>query len=283
MSNEIHHCHSRLGGSGTPKLLVGGLLAFSIAGGLVGLAPQAHGAFVTENLNTAGVANQGTEVTNLAPGNYTFGGVNFDLTGGTFGPAYGNTGGSGALPNVAGVWSSQTAQDSNGGGQESMTLSPDQYGVTSVYALINTDWGTTSQYSTGTTPYAEVIFTTGGGLTDTVDLIGGNQIRDWNNDGYPNTTTSAYTTDNVFTQSPDSLGSSARVDMQQFVLPTAFATQTLQSIQFVDNGSNNVQRIFVTGVTLSTNAAPAPTPLALAGIGVIGLAAMGLRRKLRRA
>lgn len=272
-------------GIATPKRMASGLLVFGLAGALAGIAPQAHATFVTENLYSAGVTNIGTEVSSLAPGNYIFGGVNFDLTGGNYGLPYGLSGGSNAVSPVAGVWSGQEAQDLNSNSQETMTISPDQYGVTSVYTLINTDWGTTAQYIPNTsTPYAEVIFTATGGLSDTVDLIGGNQMRDWNNDGYPDTTSSSYTTDGVFTQSPDALGSSGRVDMQQFVLPSQFATQTLNSIEFVDNGSNNTQHIVVTGVTLATNAVPEPTTLGLAAMGMLGLGFLRLRRShFRRA
>ena len=287
MRNKMNHVQFKSASSVTPKLLVGGLLALCAAGTLAGWTSEAHAAFVTENLYSAGVTNVGTEITSLAPGNYTFGGVNFDLSGGNYSPPYGLSGGNNAVSPVAGVWSGQEAQYQglNNGQQESMTLTPNQYGVTSVYTLINTDWGTTDPYLPGTsTPYAEVIFTATGGLTDSIDLIGGNQIRDWNNDGYPDTTSSAYTTDGVFTQSPDALKSSGRVDMQQFILPTAFATQTLQSIQFVDNGSNGTQRIVVTGVTLSTNAAPLPAPLGLTAAGLAGMGMLALlRRKVRRA
>ncbi len=97
MRNKMNHVQFKSASSVTPKLLVGGLLALCAAGTLAGWTSEAHAAFVTENLYSAGVTNVGTEITSLAPGNYTFGGVNFDLSGGNYSPPYGLSGGNNAV------------------------------------------------------------------------------------------------------------------------------------------------------------------------------------------
>src|ERR1043165_2851670 len=44
--------------------------------------------------------------------------------------------------------------------------------------------------------------------------------------------------------------------MQKFVLPAAFATQTLTTVRFIDNGAQDFQRIWVYGLTVGTGGVP---------------------------
>ena len=64
-----------------------------------------------------------------------------------------------------------------------------------------------------------------------------------------------------------------RLDMQSYTLPAGFASETLTSIVLADNGGDQFQRVFVTGLTVLT-----PTPGAAAVLGLGGLAALRRRR-----
>ena len=78
------------------------------------------------------------------------------------------------------------------------------------------------------------------------------------------------TTINVFNNG----SSGQRLDKQLFVLPAAFASETLTEIKLIDTGATNVQRIFLAGVTVQT--VPLPGALLLLG-GTLGCL-IGFRR-----
>ena len=135
----------------------------------------------------------------------------------------------------------------NGGtGPVSITNNVNIYGATSVYSLINTWEG-----QPGPNAYAWFVFTGAGGAIYTNYLIGGVDIRDYNGATWENNINGT-TTINVFECPSDNWGSPGRLDMQRIKLPPEFATQTLVSIQLVDNGGPNLQRVVLDGLTVQT-------------------------------
>jgi hypothetical protein len=121
--------------------------------------------------------------------------------------------------------------------------------VKTVYTLMNTEWGSTQ------TGLITITFTGSAGATWTFALTGGVNVRDYNNGNY---------TDTCICQLPGSVAESGtinawtntsgqqRLDEQIYELPTAFATQTLESITITDSGNENVQRAILAAVTVST-------------------------------
>ena len=136
----------------------------------------------------------------------------------------------------------------HGGGTVSITIPVNVAKVKTVYTLMNTEWGSTQS------GLISITFTGSGGATWTYDLVGGTNVRDYNNGNYTNT---------CICQLPGGVGQSAtinawgngagqRLDEQVYELPAAFATQTLESITITDSGNENVQRAILAAVTVST-------------------------------
>ncbi len=142
------------------------------------------------------------------------------------------------------------------------------YGVDRVMTLLNTFWGQAG------TSYASIEFFGSDGADYTVDLLGNVDIRDYNNDGWTNSINGTSTVNVVSVN-----GGQHRLDMQTFVLPTAFRTQTLTTIRLSDNGGYDFQRIFIAGVTVQT--VPEPSTLALCGLSILTLSA-GCSLRCRR-
>jgi hypothetical protein len=166
------------------------------------------------------------------------------------------------------AWSSATAVSS---GSTSLTVPVGKFGITDVYTLINTDWG-----QPGPTSYAWLVFTGSGGASYTDSLIGGVDIRDWENLGWTNTINGT-TTVNVYNIATDGDGNPGRLDMQHITLPAEFATQTLVSVKLVDNGAANFQRATLDGITVESVPEPGTAMLAVAG----ALLALGCARIIR--
>ncbi len=136
-----------------------------------------------------------------------------------------------------------------GGGTVSITIPVNVANVKTVYTLMNTEWGSTES------GLLTIKFTGSGGATWTFDLTGGVNVRDYNNGNFTNT---------CICQLPGGVGQSAainawtdsagqqRLDEQVYELPSAFATQTLESITITDSGNENVQRAILAAVTVST-------------------------------
>ena len=178
----------------------------------------------------------GTRLPGAPVGRVTLGGVPFDITSNTNGKQ---------------AWHADIAAG-GGAGQVSITLPVNVLGATEVYSLINTWCG-----QPGPTAYAWLVFTGSGGATYTKNLVGGLDICDYNLGPWENDITSINTI-NVFACASDNWGNPGRLDMQQIALPPAFATQTLVSIQLVDNGGPNFQRVVLDGLTVQANRVPAP-------------------------
>lgn len=142
------------------------------------------------------------------------------------------------------AWNAHVAAG-RGAGSQSITINVGQYGVSDVYTLINTFWSLSGPNSA-----AWLIFTGSGGATYTNYLIGGSDIRDWCCGGQIN---GSSTVEVYSTPVPSEIGPTiARLDMQHIVLPPSFTTQTLASIQLVDDGGPGIQRVILDGVTVTT-------------------------------
>ena len=145
-------------------------------------------------------------------------------------------------------WSSDIAA-SGGSGTVSVTVPINVAKVKTIYTLMNTFWGSTQS------GLLSVTFTGSAGATWTVNLVGGSNVRDYNQNGS--------TTDTILCQLPGAVGKTAtvnawvngegqRLDEQVFELPAAFRTQTLVSMTITDSGNSGEQRSFLAGVTVST-------------------------------
>lgn len=154
-------------------------------------------------------------------------------------------------------------------------------GATALHTLINTYWG---QPGPASYAYIEVIGT--GGAYYRKDLIGNVDIRDINPNGSWLSSINGTTSINVFA---DPVHYGYRLDKQMMSLPTAFSTQTITDIRFVDNGGDDLdiwggpyrgnplaQRIYVAGVTVEGQV-PEPSSL-LVVVGGLG-SLLTLRRR----
>jgi len=117
-------------------------------------------------------------------------------------------------------------------------------GVTEVHTLMNTYWGVG-----GPSSYASIEFFGSKGARHTVALIGDSDMRDFAAYVFTNRINNT-TTVQVWSDR------GARLDKQKFVLPAAFATQTLTKVRFSDNGGDGMQRIFVMGLTVKSPQTP---------------------------
>jgi hypothetical protein len=158
----------------------------------------------------------------------------------------------------------------NNGTGNALTMDVDIARAGTAYLLINTNWG---QYDFLT---GRVTFKTVGNRTYSLDLVGGMNIRDWNQDRYTNTVSSPTNTPTGFTADPDMWGSQGRIDLLTVQLPEEFFGDTLDSITFLDFGTDGStssyggtpSRIRIEGVTVGTVPVPEPASLLLVFAGL---------------
>jgi len=124
-------------------------------------------------------------------------------------------------------------------------------GVSKVYTLINTDWGQNSSKGS----FAAIEFYGSEGASFKKELYGNVDIRDWQSGGWTNSINET-TTINVFKSSDGQF----RLDMQTIDLPDDFLSQTLEMIRVIDTGGQNLQRIFLAGITVES-VEPAEVPV----------------------
>jgi hypothetical protein len=156
-------------------------------------------------------------------------------------------------------------------GTYSVTLSlPDVMDVTHVYTMINTLWG-----SVGTKNVLDITFSAGnGGASVTQDLIDGTNVRDYNLE-YGNTINGT-TTKQAFSN-----GEGQVLDMQEYTLPSYFATDGLVSVTLTEDGASGYEKAMFNALTLQTGAplgVAEPVSLSLLLTGAAGLAAVRRRR-----
>ncbi|MGA2590436.1 MAG: hypothetical protein ABSH32_11005 [Bryobacteraceae bacterium] len=114
-------------------------------------------------------------------------------------------------------------------------------GVTSAFTLLNSMWG-----QPGPQAYLFVTFRGSDGATVTAPLVGGVNVRDFNNDGFQNTINNTTTTQ-VWAN-----GLGQRLDRQEYILPAAFASQVLTSVTITDTGNESFSRAILSALTVST-------------------------------
>ena len=127
-------------------------------------------------------------------------------------------------------------------------------GARSVHLLINTYWGTPEP------GLARVELVGTAGTVHEVPLIGGDDVRDYNDDAYTDTI-NGVTTVEVWTN-----GLGQRLDKLRIEVPESLDGGSLDMIRVVDEGADGVQRLFVAGITVASGDAPAD----LDGDGAVG-------------
>ena len=184
-------------------------------------------------IDNSGLVNE--PWTFLGPGAYI-------LNGSTFPTASQNFGGVPfAIPaGPNNYWNGGAAADM-GSGIVSVTIPVGVSGVTSTFTLLNTMWS-----QPGPKAYVFVTFTGSEGATVTQPLVGGVNIRDYNNDGGQNTINDTSTIQ-AWTN-----GEGQRLDRQEYILPAEFASQVLTSVTITDAGDENFSRAAFAGLTVST-------------------------------
>jgi hypothetical protein len=216
--------------------------------------------------------------------------LNSDLTTWTNGYQYANAGLFPSSQTFAGV-PFNLQQDSATGyniyevpyGNSNLPISTSVYGATNVYTLINTAWG-----SSGST-VGSITFIGSAGATFTVNFVEGLNVRDhyYNPNPFVNTLTDTdtTTTDDTYVYQAvfgQNTSGNAHLDMQDFVLPSNFSTQTLTEIEFSGINSGYPQGDpFIAGLTVESgpnSSVPEPATMALFGVGLVGLAGF-VRRK----
>ena len=148
------------------------------------------------------------------------------------------------------------------GVSQSYSLPVNLFGVTSAYTLINSAFGTCGAN------VGELDFI-GSSSTFTYTLTEGTNVRDHFNSGF------CGTVDNSV-RSRYFGGGIDRLDMQSIVLPAAFATETLKSIDLKTFGQGWNGSPFLAGLTLDPAAVPEP---ALGPVGLIAIALIPLARR----
>jgi hypothetical protein len=213
------------------------MLSFSLAMGLAQAAvkPPTTTVDISSIVNTTWCASEIINCSTFPFGAQTYDGIPYVILGNSHGTANN-------------FWSSEIAAD-GGSGTVSVTVPINIAKVKTIYTLMNTLWGTTQS------GLLSVTFTGSAGATWTVNLVGGTNVRDYNQNGS--------TTDTILCQLPGAAGKTAtvnawvngegqRLDEQVFELPAAFRTQTLVSMTITDSGNSGEQRSFLAAVTVST-------------------------------
>jgi hypothetical protein len=111
------------------------------------------------------------------------------------------------------------------------------------------------------TPTCISSFQGSAGATATQPLVGGVNVRDYNNDGGQNTI-------NTSTVQAWTNGEGQRLDRQEYILPAEFASQTLTSVTITDAGDRNSAARCLSGLTVSTCRAYVTETIAISSSGV---------------
>jgi len=137
------------------------------------------------------------------------------------------------------------------------------YGVSNVYTLINSAYGTMG------VNIGSITFNGSAGASYTVSLIEGDNVRDHYYGSFVNSTSASYVTQAVV--GINDYGH-AHLDMQNFALPATFQTQTLTDIVFYSPGTPGGIP-FLAGTTVAAIPEPETYAMLLAGLGLLGFMA----------
>lgn len=99
----------------------------------------------------------------------------------------------------------------------------------------------------GPQSYLFATFNWANGATATQPLVGGVNVRDYNQDGGQNTINDTSTT---LAWDNGQLGQ--RLDRQEYILPAALASQVLTSVTITDTGNELFSRAIFAAITVST-------------------------------
>jgi len=187
----------------------------------------------------------------------------------------------GGDPNTTGVVQSPytsfvSGADDGSSGSFDYTFSvPAGTHATTLYSLANLAFGQWNASLDGS-----IVVTGTDGETATLNLYDGVNIRDHNNGGFSDTLSDPTVVSTYFENgAPTTDGNiQTRLDMQQMVLPSDFAGDTIASVEFEGYAQGFGGSAFLTGLTLGNSVPDAASTLVLLGVTVGGLA--GLRRKL---
>jgi hypothetical protein len=197
--------------------------------------------------------------------------VNANIDGYYNGSVYPTNGGSqtigGVTFNLAAYPGGGTGVIQTNGTAESYVIPVNEVGVTTVYSIANSAFG----YAPAT--IGDLVFTGSAGASYTYYFTEGDNIRDHATTQYNTTAPNVFATEDF--------GSGDRLDVQQIVLPTVFASQTLTSITFNSIASNDGEPFLAALTTSDVSAAPEPSTwaLMLLGVGGVGAALRMVRRK----
>lgn len=227
-------------------LMVGILLAVVFASSAV--AGETYTTVAMPDLNTdISTWSDGGSYNTIFPGDHTWNGVPFSLV---------------------------RDQSHNEAYMGDLSIPVGVYGVTKAYSLINSEFG---YYGTGV---GYMNFYGSDGAYYQMALTEGLNVRDHFYGNFNNTI------DNVTAIAAwDNGWWRARLDMQVYVLPADFATQTLDYIEFDYQDMGYSGRPFLAGITVVSNSrivptVPVPGAFLLVSVGLTGLAAM--RRRLAK-
>lgn len=216
-------------------LLISAGLALSALAGSAGAAEVDLSSFVNANLDT--YFNGAVYPPNGGP--VTIGGVDFNLD---------------ALPG-AGTGIIQLPGQNNV--PSSVVIPVGELGVTAVYSIVNSAFGQFGE------DIGSLTFTGSGGATFTYDFVEGDNVRDHATTGFNDLAP------NLFASAD--YGGGDHLDVQQILLPVAFATQTLTSITFASNGDTQGEP-FLAALTTAGVPEPSAWALMLVGFGAVGYA-----------
>jgi hypothetical protein len=155
------------------------------------------------------------------------------------------------------------------GGNSSFVINTDVPGATTVYTLMNSEFGQSGS------DIGSIEFIGALGSDAVFQIVEGTNIRDHFDGGFNNSATNIVP-DTFLNGSQDPSGPD-RLDMQTFVLPSSFASDTLTTIIF--SGANAGSPQGQPFLAAATAAVPEPASLTLVGLGAAAVFARGVRRR----